>query len=366
MIDQQTNNELPPFISVIMPVRNEGAVIADVLRRLVDQSYPMERFEIIVVDGISSDNTREIVSEIREHSGCIRLLGNPFIWSSAARNIGIRAAKGDHVVIVDGHCEIPDDQFLQNLADAFRTSNADVIGRPQPLSISNATFIQKTIAYARSSWLGHHPDSYIYSEGEQFAPAISMGAAYRRSVFDKIGFFDESFDACEDVDLNHRADMAGLRCFFSGKTKVNYHPRRSLCGLFSQLTRYGRGRIRLFRKHGNVGSLKSMVPAIFVAGLIVGPFASLFHPMLMQAFGATMLFYFALVMLATINKCVEARDWSCCLLIPVVILTIHISSGWGMLCELLFGNSAQPAFVSGDASEFESDDSFDECMANQR
>lgn len=285
-----------------MPVRNEGAVIAGVLNRLVDQRYPLGRFEIIVVDGISSDNTRDVVADFGRKCENVRLLTNPFVWSSAARNIGIRAAQGDHVVIVDGHCEIPDDHFLQNLAEAFQISNADIIGRPQPLSITNATFTQKSIAFGRSSWLGHHPDSYIYSDGEQFAPAISMGAAYRRPVFDKIGFFDESFDACEDVDLNHRADMAGLRCFFSGKTKVNYHPRRSLTGLFAQLSRYGRGRIRLFRKHQNVGSIKSLLPAMFVAGLILGPFLSMIHPILMQAFGATMLFYVALVLIASFNK----------------------------------------------------------------
>lgn len=346
-----------------MPVRNEGAAIADVLNRLVDQRYPIGCFEIIVVDGVSTDNTREVVAEFCSRYENVRLLMNPFIWSSPARNIGIRAALGAQVVIVDGHCEIPDDSFLQSLADAFQASNADIIGRPQPLTIANATFMQTSIALGRSSWLGHHPDSYIYSDGEQFAPAISMGAAYRRAVFDKIGFFDESFDACEDVDLNYRADLAGLRCFFSGKTKVNYHPRRSLRGLFSQLTRYGRGRIRLFRKHKNVGSIKSFMPAIFVVGLILGPFLSLLHPIIMQVFGATLLFYFALVMIASFSKCAESRNWKCLPLLPIVILTIHVSCGWGMLSELLFGRSEQPSHVSGDRCESESDESYDECMA---
>ena len=85
---------------------------------------------------------------------------------------------------------------------------------------------------ARSSWLGHHPDSFIYSKEERFVPAISVAVAYRRDVFDKVGFFDENFDACEDVELNHRIDKNRLKCYFTPSITVQYCPRKSLGGLF--------------------------------------------------------------------------------------------------------------------------------------
>ena len=111
--------------------------------------------------------------------------------------------------------------------------------------MEEASALQKAIAAARASWLGHHPDSFVYSSQEQFVPAKSVAVAYRRSVFDMVGLFDESFDTCEDVELNHRIDRAGLRCYFTPKIAIRYSPRLSLRALFLQMARYGRGRVRI-------------------------------------------------------------------------------------------------------------------------
>src|SRR5262245_55988865 len=175
----------------------------------------------------------------------LRVLDNPGRLSSSGRNAGIRAARGDILVIVDGHCELENKTYLRELANAFEQSGAECVGRPQPLDVSAATPLQQAIAAARSSRLGHHPASHIYSNAPGFVRPQSVAVAYRRSVFGTIGMFDESFDACEDVEFNHRLDRAGLRCFFTPKVAVHYFPRSSLRGLVRQMIRYGRGRVRL-------------------------------------------------------------------------------------------------------------------------
>src|SRR5437763_1581398 len=83
------------------------------------------------------------------------------------------------------------------------------------------------------------------SSAERFVRPQSVAVAYRREVFDTVGFFDEQFDACEDVEFNERVARAGLSCFFSPHVQVQYHPRDTLGGLFRQMARYGRGRMRL-------------------------------------------------------------------------------------------------------------------------
>ena len=228
-----------------------------------------------MVDGQSTDGTAEIVAGMACQHANLRLFHNPRRLSSAARNIGIRHAQGEIVLVVDGHCELTDRQHLRHLAAAFARSGADCIGRPQPLNVEGASTLQRAVAAARSSRLGHHPDSFIYSSQERFVPAKSVAVCYRRKVFDEIGGFDERFDACEDVELNHRVDRAGLRCFFTPEAAVSYVPRSSLRGLFRQMVRYGRGRIRLLRKHPDTFSPGSMVPLVFVLGLIAGGLASL-------------------------------------------------------------------------------------------
>ena len=237
------------FVSIVVPVRNEQRYIKATLEMLLRQEYPEEGFEILVVDGRSDDATRDIVKRIARIHTNVRLVDNPRIWSSAGRNVGVEHARGDIILVIDGHCELESATHLRDLVDAFTRSGADIVGRPQPLRVANASKLQQAISEARASLLGHHPDSFIYTQVDRFVPAISVGAAYRRSVFDAIGFFDETFDACEDVDFNHRADQAELKCFFSSKVAVCYAPRSSLTGLFHQLARYGRGRIRLGRKH---------------------------------------------------------------------------------------------------------------------
>ena len=92
------------------------------------------------------------------------------------------------------------------------------------------------------------PRGRAEADGEGFVPPQSVAIAYRREVFDRIGLFDERFDACEDVEFNQRADEAGLTCFFTPRVAVHYHPRSTLSGLFRQMARYGRGRVRLARR----------------------------------------------------------------------------------------------------------------------
>jgi succinoglycan biosynthesis protein ExoA len=324
-----------PFISIIVPVRNEAAFIAQTIEHLMIQDYPDDRFEILIVDGRSTDATRDIAESLADAEPNLRVLDNPRRLSSAARNIGIRNARGDLIVVVDGHCELDDRDYLRNLAEVFRRSGADCLGRPQPLDVTQASLLQTAIAAARTSWLGHHPESFIYSSEEQFVPASSVAVAYRRSVFDRVGMFDESFDACEDVELNHRIDRAELRCFFTPRVKVHYFPRTSLLGLFHQMARYGRGRVRLFRKHPETLSAGGIIPALWLVGLIAGPLASLVWPPLWWVYGGAIALYAAAVLAASAQIAFERGRFRLLAWLPLTFPTIHAGAGWGVLAELL-------------------------------
>ena len=101
-----TRSELFPFITVIVPVRNEARFIAGTIEQLVDQDYPADRFEVLVVDGRSDDATRAIAESMAAVHPHVKVLDNPGRLSSAARNIGIAPARGELIVVVDGHCEL--------------------------------------------------------------------------------------------------------------------------------------------------------------------------------------------------------------------------------------------------------------------
>jgi succinoglycan biosynthesis protein ExoA len=331
-----------PFISVIVPVRNEAGFIAATLERLLTQDYPADRFEVLVADGRSTDATATIVRALTERFANLCLLDNPRQWSSAGRNVGVRAARGDVVLLVDGHCQIDSHHYLADLARAFTESGADSVGRPQPLDVTGASRLQRAIACGRASRLGHHPASHIWSDRAGFVPPQSVAVAYRREVFQRIGCFDERFDACEDVEFNHRVARAGLSCYFTPRVQVRYFPRDNLGGLYRQMVRYGRGRVRLLRKHPDTFSPAGFVPAAFLAGLLLGPLLACLFPTLGFAWAGCLALYAALVLGFSAALARRSRDLALLPLLPLVFVTVHLGAGAGLCWELLTGKSVPP------------------------
>jgi len=324
-----------PFVSVIVPVRNEEHHIAATLRQLLEQEFESHCFEVIVADGASTDATPQIVQILQQRYSNLHLVGNPGIWSSAGRNAALEVARGDYIVLVDGHCELNNPNYLREIVAAFERSGAHCLGRPQPLDVSHATPVQQAIALARASRLGHHPDSHIYSSQEGFVQPQSVAIAYRREVFHAIGVFDETFDACEDVEFNHRAAQAGMTCFFSPRLTVRYHPRATLVGLFRQMVRYGRGRVRMLRKHPETFSVMGFLPSLFVIGLLIGPLLSLLHPLVATAYLSCVGFYCAVVLFSSTILAARHSSWHLLPWLPAVFPAIHIGAGAGLLREWL-------------------------------
>ena len=335
-----------PFLSVIVPVLNEAAFIGETLDQLLAQRYDPRRCEILVADGGSTDGTRAIVGGYARRYPRVRLLENEGRLSSAGRNVAVRTARGEIVLLMDGHCRIDDPWHLAEAASAFARSGADCLGRPQSLDLTGATALQRAVAAARSSGFGHHPSSHIYSDREGFVPPQSVAVAYRRSVFETVGLFDEAFDACEDVEFNHRAARAGMRCYFTPRVRVFYHPRATLAGLFRQMSRYGKGRVRLLRKHPDSFSPAVFLPAAFLCGVALGPLTALCHPLLAAAYAAALALYALAVLWFSVALSVRRRDAALLPLLPLVFAAIHAGAGWGVLSEAIAGRKpASPAPV---------------------
>jgi succinoglycan biosynthesis protein ExoA len=324
-----------PFVTVIVPVRNEAMCIERTLTKLATQDYPAQRFELLVADGRSTDNTVEIVGQMQDRFPNIVLFDNPKRLSSAARNLGVRHGRGDYFIVIDGHCDINDAGYLRKMVDAFRTSGADCLGRPQPLEIASPSALQQAIALARRSWLGHNPSSHIYSSQSGFVKASSVAVAYHRRVFEQVGGFDERFDACEDVEFNHRVDEAGLKCWFAPEIAVHYHPRSSIPGLMRQMNRYGRGRLRLAAKYPRSLTLPAIVPLIFFLAMAACAALSLVSLWFATVLLGGLIKYAAVILLTTLSLSHKPGSFAAKCLLPLVFVAIHLGFAWGTLTELL-------------------------------
>ncbi|WP_242012332.1 glycosyltransferase family 2 protein [Pseudodesulfovibrio cashew] len=330
------------FISVVVPVFNEERFIAATLEQILGQDYPEERFEVLVVDGGSEDATREIVSSYCEQYGNVRLLDNPGRKSSSGRNIGFKNGEGEYFLVIDGHCHIPNFKLLRNLAEIVERTGASCLGRPQTLDAPGGTPFQEAVASVRGSRLGHGSGSLIYGEHEGFASPVSNGAAYGREVFETIGYVDEDFDACEDVEFNLRVEKAGFKSYTSPKLKVSYYPRETLPGLFRQMQRYGAGRCRLWRKHPDSLSMNSLVPPAFALLCMAAPVFILLGlltslPILLGGLLLIPLAAYLALICRESYRLTDGGTVTGVLTRMSIFATVHLGLGGGFLLELLRG-----------------------------
>ena len=246
--------------SIIVPMRNEEHYIEETLNSLIAQDYPAEMFEILVVDGGSTDASRDIVNRLAAGHPNIRLLDNPRVIPAAARNVGVKAARGRFIGIVDCHSYVQPD-FLATAERLFAEMGADCLGRPVELFVPTDSYVQRVIGAARTSWLGHNVVSPRYSSARGATSPLSVGILYRREVFDRIGLFNESYGACEDVEFNWRLQRARMTTWTDPALTAYYHPRASLRGLFKQMARYAYWRYRLLRAQRHAFHPSQAVPA---------------------------------------------------------------------------------------------------------
>jgi len=322
-----------PSVSVIVPVRNEAKSIERTLRLLLTQDFPTDQYEVIVADGVSTDATVTIIRALQDEFPNLKLVYNPARLASAGRNVAIRHATKDVAVIVDGHCHVPDRNYLAHLSQAFSVSGADSLGRPQPLDVPNPTTFQRAVSIARTSRLGHNPDSDIYSDQPKFVAPQSTAVAYSRAVFHRIGMFDEAFDACEDVEFNERVHAAGLTCYFTPAVKIVYEPRSGFRSLFYQLSRYGLGRARLAFKHPRSLSLPALVPPLWVLWVLLGGLLGLFVPEVAVVWAASLGLYSAVLL--TAGMVLGRGRPGVSVRVTCVFAAIHFGFAWGFWKEVV-------------------------------
>jgi succinoglycan biosynthesis protein ExoA len=322
-----------PTFSIIVPMRNEERYVAETIESLVRQDYPPERVEILVVDGRSSDGSRDIVARLARTHPALRLLGNPRLVAAAARNIGIGAARGRFIGIVDCHSFVNPD-FLGNAERLFEDTGADCLGRPVELVIPTDSYLQRVIGVARTSWLGHHLVSPRYGRAQGRVSPLSVGILYRREVFDRIGLFNEKFAACEDVEFNSRLERAGLTAWTDASLRCWYHPRGSLWALFNQIRRYAYWRHRLARSQRRAFHISQVVPA--AAGIVgLGALAAAAARWVPAAVPLSLMGAYAALVALACARASRRRGLRYLPLLPAAFFTIHLGAAVGLWAALL-------------------------------
>jgi succinoglycan biosynthesis protein ExoA len=232
-----------PFVSVVIPVYNEEQHIEACLRSVLDQDFPMDRYEVIVADGGSTDRTRAMVDAIASLHPNVRLIDNPGRTQASGLNRAILASTGEFIARQDGHAEWTR-HHLSRSVELLVDSGADNVGgRADGVGRGR---MGRAIACAMRSPFGVGGARFRYSTRAEAVATVFPGT-FRRSAFERVGLFDEAYPPHEDYELNHRIRAGGGRVLFSPDIPTRYYVRDSIAELARQYFRYGRAKVRVAR-----------------------------------------------------------------------------------------------------------------------
>jgi len=321
--------ERRPFVSVIVPCRNEERFIEKCLDSIATSDYPRERLEVLVVDGMSDDGTREIVARCAARNPAIRLVDNPKRITPSALNIGIRAARGDAIVRMDAHGTYPPDYISRSVA-ALEQTGADNVGGVILTLPADDTPVARAIAVAVSHPFGVGDSHFrIGSSERRWVHTLAFGC-FRREVFARVGLFDEELARNQDDEFNFRLVTRGGRVLLDPRIVASYYARRTLGQAARMFYQYGYFKPLVARKVGRVMSARHLLPALFVLSLatsaLLAPWVAAARPLVAAIVGTYLAGAAASAALS-----IRRLRLAGALVLPAVFALVHFGYGLGFL-----------------------------------
>lgn len=311
-------------VAIVIPCRNEEQYIERCLLSIIQQSYPSSHMSIIVVDGLSTDNTREKILRLQQTYNQITLLDNTHKTTPYALNLGIRyASDADYIMILGAHAEL-EREYLAKAVDLLNGNDeiACVGGVLVNVSENKAT---EVISAAMSSVFGVGSAHFRTGIAEGFVDTVAFGI-YRRHVFDAVGLFDVELIRNQDDEFNFRLIKSGFCIFLSKQLKARYYVRSSWKKLLRQFYQYGYWKVYVNRKHKTITTLRQLVPFIFVVyffflliGLIILP----------HFWYITLFPLFLYVLMALMVSFAYYRNLADNIRLIITFFLMHVAYGWG-------------------------------------
>lgn len=334
-------------VSVIIPSFNEEKTIALLLEALCKQTYPLPKIEVIIADGRSTDQTRSsITSFAAEHPELnIQVLDNPRRNIPAGLNLAILAARNEVIVRLDAH-SVPYPNYIAACVAALEGGKGDNVGgvwEIQPFSQLNhsPSWIAQAIAAAASHPLGVGDAYYRFSRQAQQVDTVPFGA-FRKSLIERIGFFDETLLTNEDYEFNTRIRQQGGKVWLDPDIRTVYYARPDLISLAKQYWRYGYWKARMLKRYTGSLRWRQALPPLFILVLIGSCVLGIWFSVTRWMFLGLATLYFTILIIASIKIAAEKSNISLVIGIPIAIATMHFSWGTAFLwsfASILFNRS---------------------------
>jgi succinoglycan biosynthesis protein ExoA len=319
-----------PFVSIIMPVRNEAGRIEGTLRSVLVQDYPPELLEVIVANGMSTDRTMEIIQSFQERHANLYAIDNTGKIVSTGLNAALSQARGEVIIRVDGHCEVANDFVRECVSILNQHPEAWSVGGP--IVHEGSSLFGKAAAAAMSHPFAVGNAYHRFSKYEGYGEGAAF-PTFRRWVFDRVGTFDERLLRNQDDEFNYRIAQAGGKIYISPRIKYVYFVREHIGQLFRQYFQYAFWRILVIKIHHKPTTFRQLVPPLFFLVLLSLFITGMCLNKLVIAL-ALPVGYLAMLLAISVALCLQINV-KIAFLVPVAILTIHLAYAFGFIYGLL-------------------------------
>jgi glycosyltransferase involved in cell wall biosynthesis len=325
-----------PFVSVVIPTRNNVDVLDECLKSLRNQDYPKQRYEIIIADDHSTDRTVNIAKKYKVK--IVESDGPP----GKQRNAGIAAAKGEIIGLTDSDCKVKMDWilFAVNHFTSDSAGNVAVVGGPN-LTPKVDPFLSQCIGVVSASKITtaamstrYVRDGFIAKEVDE-TNLVSCNMFLRKSAFNAAGKFDTKLFPNEENELMFRIKAAGYKLLYVPSLVVWHHRRNSIRKFVKQNFNYGRSRAQFLKKHNAAFKPVFIMPTLFLLGLILGPVISMLNPNMMWLYLGVIILYLVVIISWGVYKSYKSKNWSMVLLLPMLSFMMHMSYGVGFLIGMM-------------------------------
>ena len=320
-------------VSIIITARNEEKYLPMLFEDILNQTYPLENIEVVLMDSNSTDNTRKLMEEFKVNNRnlSVQIVTNERKIQAAGFNEGVKHATGDVVLKIDAHSRIPED-FVQKNVDEI-LAGAYVCGGNRPTVVDSDDDFSKTLHIVEESALGSSIANYRKSNVKRKVNSIFHGM-YRKEVFEKVGLADERLLRTEDNEFHYRVRKAGYNIIFNPEIELYQYIRPTFTKMIQQ--KFANGYWIGLTSHvcRDCLSLFHFGPGVFVATLLV-------LMMLTPISFAPLLTVFGLYLLAVLGLSIfeisKQKYNHTLLLIPFIMIAVHFAYGIGTIKGWIFG-----------------------------
>ena len=315
------------MLSVICPIYNEEKYIGKCIESILKQDYPKDDLEVIFVDGMSTDKTREIVEQYAISYPYIRLIDNPKRIVPPAMNIGIRASKGDIIIRLDAHAISPDNYFSQLVHYLINLKADNVGGVCRTLPI-NDSIVCRSIASVLSSRFGMGNSHFRIGATDIMEVDTVPFGCFRKELFDRIGYFDEELTRNQDDEFNGRIIKNGGKIFLLPFLTIDYYARDTIKKVWNMFYQYGLFKPLVNKKLGSPATVRQFFPVCFVIGLLFGPLLGLISRTFIYVYAFVIILYLGIALFYSMK---ESQNMKRILTQIYIYFVVHFGYGWGYL-----------------------------------